>query len=124
MVYEIEIFCLANGKIPNACVVLSPENGQNGSFSRSWTENRYSNNLDDVREEWERIKLSYEILSDKKTRKRYDRHAMLANPGAAMGRAAFDAVGKGITGLGLGLFSVGAFAVRQITKEQTVEDAK
>ena len=91
-------------------------------FSQSPT--ACSNNLDDVREEWERIKLSYEILSDKKTRQRYDRHYMLANPGAAMSRAAFGAVGKGISGLGAGLFSVGAFAVRQITKEQTVDDSK
>ena len=30
------------------------------------------NNLDDVRDQWERIKLSYEILSNPKTRKRYE----------------------------------------------------
>jgi len=77
-----------------------------------------SNNLEDVREEWERIKLSYEILSDKKMRQKYDRHAMLADPGAALGRAAFGAVGQGIMGLGQGIFSVGAFAAKQITKDR------
>lgn len=46
---------------------------------------------------------------------------MIANPGAAIGRAAIDAVGKGITGLGIGLFSVGAFAVRQITQDKADE---
>jgi len=78
----------------------------------------FSNNLDDVRDEWERIKLSYEILSDKKTRRRYDRHVMIADPKGAMSRAAMDAVGKGITGLGQGLFNIGAFAVQQMTKQK------
>ena len=78
----------------------------------------YSNNLDDVREEWERIRLSYEILSDKTTRRRYDRHIAIADPQGAMGRAAIGAVGKGISGLGHGLFSMGAFVVQQITKER------
>ena len=76
-----------------------------------------SNNLDDVREEWERIKLSYEILSDKKMRQKYDRHAMLADPRAAIGRAALAVVGKGIMGLGQGLLSVGALAAKEITKD-------
>lgn len=75
-----------------------------------------SNNLDDVREEWEKVKLSYEILKDKQTRRRYDRHAMIADPQGAMSRAAMDAVGKGLTGLGKGIFNVGAFAVQQMTK--------
>lgn len=81
----------------------------------------HSNDLDDVREEWERIKLSYEILSDKKTRQRYDRHAMIADPQGAMSRAAINAVGKGITGLGQGLFNVGVFAVRQMTNNRNSE---
>jgi hypothetical protein len=42
------------------------------------------NNLSDVRDHWERIKLSYEILSDTKMRKRFDRHEALADPGKAM----------------------------------------
>jgi hypothetical protein len=46
------------------------------------------NNLDDVRDHWERIKLSYEILSDTKMRKRFNRHEAIAGPGQAMQRAA------------------------------------
>ena len=64
-----------------------------------------SNNLDDVADHWERIKLSYEILMDSRTRIRYDRHEMIADPGAAMKRAALDTVGKGIRGMGKGLFA-------------------
>jgi DnaJ-class molecular chaperone len=73
-----------------------------------------SNNHDDVREEWERIKLSYEILSDKRARRRYDRHEVIADPGAAMRRAAVGAVGNGVAGVGKGLFNIGAFAVQQM----------
>lgn len=74
------------------------------------------NNMDEVRDEWERIKLAYEILKDKQTRRRFDRHEMLANPNAAMQRAAMNAVGKGLQGFGKGLFNVGAFAVQQMSK--------
>ena len=70
--------------------------------------------MDDVRAEWERIKLSYEILSDKRSRMKYDRHAMVQDPGEAMRRAALDAVGKGISGVGNGLWGIGAFAFNQI----------
>lgn len=137
--FLLEEFCIHTGEIVDPYQTLKvPRDAERSEIRKAYIalSRRYHpdglrhrdilpgkcNNLDDVREEWERIKLSYEILSDKKTRQRYDRHAMLANPGAAMSRAAFDVVGKGITGLGIGLFSVGAFAVRQITKEQ-VDDA-
>ena len=66
-----------------------------------------SNNLDDVRDQWERIKLAYEILSDKRTRKRYDRHEFISDPGAAAQRAAWNAVGNGVKGVGAGVFSLG-----------------
>jgi hypothetical protein len=75
------------------------------------------NNLDEVREQWERIKLAYEILTDKRLRKRYDRHEMMARPGAAMGRAAAGAAAKGISNLGKGIFLAGTFAIQQLTKE-------
>jgi curved DNA-binding protein CbpA len=68
------------------------------------------NNLDDVRDHWERIKLSYEILSDTKMRKRFDRHEALADPGKAMQRAALGAVGSGFKGV----FNMGAFAVTHL----------
>ena len=68
------------------------------------------NNLEEVRDQWERVKLSYEILYDTKSRKRYDRHWALADPGRAVQRAASQAaadavvsMGKGIWGLGKGI---------------------
>lgn len=75
------------------------------------------NNLDDVRDEWERIRLSYEILKTPKLRKRYDRHEVLNDPGAAVRRAAADAAWSGVkgiaTGVGKGLWNVASFAVQQ-----------
>lgn len=75
---------------------------------------------EDVREQWERIKLSYEILSDRKTRLRYDRHESLAktleDPSAALKRAAGEAARKGAENLGRGLFDVGNFAFQQMKK--------
>jgi DnaJ-class molecular chaperone len=80
--------------------------------------------MDDVREQWERMKLSYEILSDRKTRMRYDRHESIAttldDPSAAMKRAAGKAVSKGAMNLGKGLFDIGAFAFKQM--RNTVEN--
>uniref|UniRef100_A0A7R9W201 J domain-containing protein n=1 Tax=Pseudictyota dubia TaxID=2749911 RepID=A0A7R9W201_9STRA len=66
------------------------------------------NNLEDVRDEWERIKLSYEILTSKKLRARYDRNSAVADPGAAMGRAAGQAALWGLAGVGKGIFKVGS----------------
>lgn len=84
------------------------------------------NNLDDVRDEWERIKLSYEILRDPRTRKRYDRHEVLADPGAAVGRAVADAalgaVGKGLAGVGSGIFAMGAFALDKLSGENKTKN--
>ena len=74
------------------------------------------NNLDDVRDQWERIKLSYEILSNPKSRKRYDRHDVLSDPNAAMKRAMANAAFDGITNVGKGLFDIGSFAVHAIRK--------
>lgn len=63
--------------------------------------------LEEVREEWERVKFSYEILSDPKTRKKYDRNSsaaeVLDNPGGAVGRAV---VGGAMNGVGLVLGGV------------------
>ena len=63
-----------------------------------------------VREQWEKIKLSYEILSDKKTRLRYDRADVIADPSAAIKRAAGKAVRDGATNFRNGLFDVGSKA--------------
>lgn len=63
--------------------------------------------LEEVREEWERVKFSYEILSDPKTRKKYDRNSRAAealdNPGGAVGRAV---AGTAMNGVGLVLGGV------------------
>lgn len=67
--------------------------------------------LDEVRDEWERIKLSYEILSDKKMRLKYDRQSALNDPGKALGRVALDTVSWGVTGLAKGIFHIGKQAV-------------
>lgn len=75
------------------------------------------NNFDDVRDEWERIQTSYEILSDEKTRKRYDRHEFVADPGAAIRRAAVGAAATGVSSIGKGLFSMGASAFERIAKK-------
>ena len=48
------------------------------------------NNLDDVQKEFEKVKHSYEILSDKKLRAKYDRHSAIVDPGAAITRAAAE----------------------------------
>jgi DnaJ-class molecular chaperone len=75
------------------------------------------NNLEDVRDQWERIRWSYEILSHEKTRKRYDRHEALADPGAALQRAAVDAAVQGVVGMGKGIFGMGAFAVKSMMQQ-------
>jgi DnaJ-class molecular chaperone len=76
------------------------------------------NNLDDVRDQWERIKLSYEILSDKKMRMKYDREEALSDPGAAIKRAAVTAAVDGFVGLGKGIFDAGAFAVGKLVAKE------
>jgi hypothetical protein len=61
---------------------------------QSMQQNTISANQDDVREEWEKVKLSYEILIDRKSRLKYDRNSVVADPGAAVGRAVGGAVGS------------------------------
>jgi hypothetical protein len=76
----------------------------------------YSNSLDDVRDEWERVKLAYEILTDKKLRIKYDRHSALNDPAAAVGRMTLDVVGWGITGIAKGVIDLGGMAVKSAQK--------
>jgi hypothetical protein len=47
---------------------------------------------------------------------------MVADPGAAVTRATVDAVGKGITGMGKGLFDMGAFAFQQMAGDKIEEE--
>jgi len=76
-------------------------------------------NLDEVREEWEKVKFSYEILSDPKARKSYDRNSSVAevleDPGGAVSRAV---VGGAVTAVGMGfgaMWKVGELAVKGVT---------
>ncbi|KAL7568673.1 hypothetical protein ACA910_021672 [Epithemia clementina (nom. ined.)] len=78
------------------------------------------NNLQDVRNHWERVKLSYEILKDPLRRKRYDRNIVLSDPGRAVQRAATEAAldavmsaGKGVWGIGT---SIGSSVLEGVSK--------
>ena len=85
-----------------------------------------SNNADDVRDQWEKIKLSYEILSDKKTRLRYDRNTFLSDPSKAVQKAALNAVGKGLSSVfsaaGKGIFKLGSLAADSISGKNNNDD--
>ena len=50
---------------------------------------------------------------------RYDRNSAIADPAAAMGRAALGTVGWGLSSVGKGLFSAGKIAL-----DHTKKDAK
>ena len=79
---------------------------------------RNSNNHDDVEAEWERIQISYNILSEKKSRMQYDRHEVIADPGAAMQRAAVGAATASVVSIGKGIFSIGTSALELILGEK------
>jgi len=74
------------------------------------------NNLEDVRDQWERVKLSYEILSDPLSRKRYDRNEALADPGKTVQRAASQAAVDAAVSVGKGIWGLGATVVREAAK--------
>jgi hypothetical protein len=87
-----------------------------------------STSLADVRDEWERVKLSYEILSDPKTRKNYDRNSSVAevlkDPGGAVGRAV---VGGAMSGIGLvlgGAWKLGEMATKKVYETAVAEKGK
>lgn len=108
MVSDTEKFCLEDGKHIYLYLFPSFLNFLN-VMSHIFV---ISNNLDDVRNEWERIKLAYEILSDRKLRIRYDRHEALNDPAAAVGRMAVNALGWGAMGIAKGIFNVGGLALK------------
>jgi len=85
------------------------------------------NNLEEVRDEWEKIRSAYEILRNPQKRRRFDRHEVLADPGEAMRRAAVGAAVEGAKNVGKGIFdgifSVGSMAVRHLSQNQN-EDGK
>jgi curved DNA-binding protein CbpA len=57
----------------------------------------------DVKQHWDRISFAYSVLSNKRLRKKYDRHEawseVLNDPGRAIQRATWKAVGHGLAGL-------------------------
>lgn len=82
------------------------------------------NNLDDVRDHWERVRLSYEILSNEKMRKKFDRHSAIVDPKAFMSRSAMDAIGWGLSGVSDGLFQIGKKAFSELTTTTETETTK
>jgi DnaJ-class molecular chaperone len=122
------IFSTYSGEVLNPYVVLKVDRGCDISeIKRSYRElsKRYHpdgvrhkellpgtcSNLDDVRSQWERIRMAYEILSDKDLRRKYDTREALSDPGAALTRATLSMVGKVFKGVGKGLLSVGGYAI-------------
>jgi DnaJ-class molecular chaperone len=101
-------------EIRAAYVTLSRRYHPDGFRQRTHILPGSCNNVDEVRDQWERIKLAYEILSNTKTRKNYDRREVLADPGAAVQRAALNAAVNSITGVGKSLFYVGSLAVTSV----------
>lgn len=77
------------------------------------------NTVQEVREHWDRILLSYEILSNPKRRLRYDRNealdGALADPSTAVQKVAFSA----LVALTKGLWTLFTFAVKQFAKSST-----
>lgn len=76
------------------------------------------NNQEQVREQWERINWSYDLLSDATRRRKYDRHEALADPARALRRAAVQAAWSGVTTVGQGLWNVGSAAVTNIMAQK------
>jgi len=79
-------------------------------------------NHDDVEAHWERIQISYNILSEKKTRMQYDRHEMIHDPGAAMQRAMLGAAVSSVMGIGKGIFHVGASTLDMVMGGEKKQD--
>jgi hypothetical protein len=74
------------------------------------------NSVQETRLEWERVKLSYEILSDRRMRLKYDRLDVVTDPGAAFRRAALNTVAWGFMGVGKGIISMSGL-VREKSKD-------
>ncbi len=78
------------------------------------------NNLEDVRERWEDIKRSYEILSDRKRRLRWNRKNFADDPGAAAGRAVMNYLGAGIGVGARGVMATTGFLLDRIAESTKV----
>ena len=115
-------FATADGNVVNPYETLNVKRGANRSdircsyltlsklyhpdalrFSEVLPENCSS--LEEVREKWECVKLSYEILSDKKMRLKYDRHAAINDPD--FGQAAIDVASWSVNSFTWGMIELG-----------------
>lgn len=76
------------------------------------------NDLDEVRQEWERIAWSHALLVDPARRRKYDRHEAWADPAKAMRRAAAQAAWDGLASVGRGLWKAGRGAVSTVWQVQ------
>lgn len=129
----MEIFSTYSGEVLNPYVVLKVDRECDISeIKRAYRElsKRYHpdgvrhkdllpgscSSMEEVRSQWERIKLAYEILSDKNLRRKFDTREALSDPGAALTRATLSMVGKGIKGVGKGLLSVGVYAIEGLSQ--------
>jgi len=84
-----------------------------------------SDNMHDVNREFDRIKLSYEILSDRKRRIRYNRAEAIMDPQAALSRAArgivswgLEQVGRGVGTVAVEMFKLGSVAFKTQLRSQ------
>jgi len=77
-----------------------------------------SNNMEDVRNYWEKINFSYDVLSDVRMRARFDRNSALEDPGAALGRMALSTMGWGIKSVGNTLTSLVKHVYEQNSKQK------
>eukprot|EP00586_Coscinodiscus_wailesii_P004003 CAMPEP_0172487840 /NCGR_PEP_ID=MMETSP1066-20121228/17086_1 /TAXON_ID=671091 /ORGANISM="Coscinodiscus wailesii, Strain CCMP2513" /LENGTH=387 /DNA_ID=CAMNT_0013254695 /DNA_START=145 /DNA_END=1308 /DNA_ORIENTATION=+ len=71
------------------------------------------NTLEDVMNQWERIRLSYEILYDNKRRRRYNRHIALVDPSDLL----LNFVSWSVTGIGKGLFKASEMAATKVSSD-------
>ena len=78
-----------------------------------------SDNYEEVRQEWEKIKFAYEILSNQQLRVRYERNTAVSDPSAVMSRAALDLFGWGLGNVGKGFMEVGKGVVKLSQKSES-----
>lgn len=133
--YLLQEFCISSGEVINPYEVLKVSRQADRPQIRDsyvTLSRRYHpdsmrhrtilpgscNSMEEVRTHWERIKLSYEILKDPQTRRKYDRHEALSDPGEALRRAAVDAAFQGVTNIGKGIFNIGASAFAAVGKKE------
>lgn len=74
--------------------------------------------MEDVRNYWEKINFSYDVLSDVRMRARFDRNSALEDPGAALGRMVLSTMGWGIKSVGNTLTSLVKHVYEQNSKQK------